>query len=120
MTNKGPARMKYDRQIFYQGQYVEIYPNGNIYFSYNPEIGNAIPSNVFHRTVCRIIIPNLDNIMTNSIRRQIYKDCKSDFHIIANGIKEGWDGNNIVGIYTDEAKNAIERIETYLFNKSYL
>lgn len=106
-------RFKYSGQTNTQGLFFEIFQNGNIEVDVNPEIGNAVPSKVFHREIIRITIPDS---MTRADIKGFYIDNREAFATIVKGFDSEWNGQNFVGVLTDEAQECLEDIEYKLYS----
>lgn len=74
---------------------------------YNPEIGNAVPANVFHGRTIRWSIPCLSASAANVLLDEL----RADAEAILAGYSEEWDGNNNVGRLNESATAAEERIQ---------
>jgi len=106
-------RFTYPTQTTQQELFLEIYQNGTIEVDVNPEIGNSVPSKVWHREILRCGIPSG---MTRSDIKEFYRANKSLFAIIVKGFTSEWNGSNHVGVLTDEAQEALEEIEYKLYS----
>jgi hypothetical protein len=71
---KGRAVLKYPNEVMAQEQYVDVCNDGTIYFSANPEVGNAIPVKVWDGHIRRISFNrSISETMTKVMRKQFYK-----------------------------------------------
>lgn len=109
VKNEYSLYCKYDRQSSQQPCYVELdcREGGSLEATYNGEIGNAIPFYVYHNHAIRFNIPCLTGSSVNDLLEEI----KPLAEIVINGYDKKWNGNNFIGNYTDEANNAIEKIQ---------
>ena len=106
-------RFTYPRQCNPQPLFLEIYQNGDIEIDVNPEIGNVVPSKVWNREIIRCSIPNG---MTRNDIKEFYRTNKDSFKTIVKGMGTEWNGNNYVGVLTDDAQNALDSIEYALYS----
>ena len=93
----------YPNQINPQDRYFQIFRDGRITVDVNPEIGNAIPVKVWSGIIRRLTIP--DGYSRSDIL-SFYKTYKGLFQRVVDGMGEKYDGNNYVGILSDDAKEA--------------
>jgi len=106
--------LKYDGQTQPQPCHIELncQNDGKILAEYNPEIGNAVPTEVYYGHIQRWRIPCL--------KEQAADDLIQDLLPLAEKIVAGynteWDGNNYSATFTDEAKAAIEEIESVCYD----
>lgn len=107
MFSGGSLALRYPGQFKYQPVIMDIYPNGTVDVKANPEIGNAVPANVFHSLVIRVSLPGV-SIQTEA--RDFYAEHIKLIHRISAGMGEKWDGNNTVGTLTDDAREALEEL----------
>lgn len=99
----------YDGQAEPQGCYVELdCANKKLSAQYNSEIGNAIPFSVFHGHDQRWGIPCLRGEMANKLMEELLPLAER----VVSGYESEWDGSNHVARFTDDAKKAVEAIET--------
>lgn len=101
----------YDRQSEAQPAYIELdLREGTLLASYNAEIGNAIPFSVHHGFERRYGIPTLHGEAANRVMKELA--------LLADRIladwEEEWDGNNMVAVLGDDAKEAEEEIQERL------
>jgi hypothetical protein len=82
--------------------------DGELRASYNPEIGNGVPFNVWHRRAIRWRIPALTAEAANGLLADILPYAET----ILAGYESEWDGHNHVGSYTDAASEAIEAVNS--------
>jgi hypothetical protein len=111
-TDKGRIMQRYPGQTNHQDRYIEVYASGKILFSWNAEIGNAVPSAVWHGIIRRYDCP----FTTKTQARAFYAENRDLFAAVVNGLSEKWDGNNYVGKLTPAAIDAEESIEYELRN----
>ena len=98
----------YDRQSSSQGCYVELDCRDEVLTaSYNAEIGNAVPSAVWHGHVQRWGIPLLTVDRCNDLLDDIAPLAEQ----VIDGYESVWDGNNNVARFDDDAREAIDEID---------
>ena len=107
-----PLYRKYPRQFHEQDAYVEMDEYGFISASYNPEIGNAVPMDVYQRRTLRFgITPYLSGHQLADILSQ--EKVKNLFATIYAGHDVRWDGRNNFGYLDGGAKSALAELEEY-------
>lgn len=85
--------------------------DGHLTADWNAEIGNAIPSSVYHRHVLRFRVRNdLTCKRVNELLKQIAPLAER----VVDGYTSEWDGSNMVGQFTDDADIACETIAIIL------
>jgi hypothetical protein len=98
---------RYDSQTSPQDCYIELDLNeGTLLADYNSEVGNAVPSTVFHGFERRYSIPTLTGSAADDLMRQIAPLAD---RILADWEKV-WDGNNHVARFGEDAAVAEEEI----------
>ena len=108
-----PLYCKYPRQHHAQDAYVEMDEYGFISASYNPEIGNAVPMDVYQRRTLRFgITPYLSGHQLADILSQ--EKVKNLFATIYAGHDVRWDGSNHRGYLDGEAESALDELADYL------
>lgn len=108
LTEKTELFRQYPGQSSPQGAFVELHcQNKTLTAHYNPEIGNAIPADCWHKTVLRWSIPILTAESANNLLDEIsgYADK------IIDGFNYKWNGHNWVGDHNDAAMDAIHSID---------
>lgn len=99
---------RYPRQEKPQPCFVELRcDTGRLLADYNPEIGNALPTEVWHSRTLRWTIPCLSAEKANALLDSIRMDAQA----ILDGYTVEWDGSNNVGKFTADAEAAQERIQ---------
>lgn len=83
--------------------------------SYNPEIGNAVPSRVWHGVVRRYPIPCLSSQGANRAMEAILPLAQR----VLDGSEVEWDGNNWVSILNDDADTAEWEIQKELSPENF-
>ena len=73
----------------------------------NGEIGNAVPSDVWHGTTLRFGLPPIQAAAANALLDELLPLAE---RVIA-GASEQWDGSNNVGVYDADAQDAIQAME---------
>jgi hypothetical protein len=76
--------------------------------SYNSEIGNAIPMDVWHGTTRRYF---LRFVLSGQAANNLMEYLTPILQRVADGLSEEWDGSNYVGCLTDDAMIAESEIE---------
>lgn len=101
----------YPQQTDRQPCYIEFdLKNHSVYADWNAEIGNAVPTDVWHGFHRRYEIPAL----TRSAALDAMRTLLPLFERVAAGFEEAWDGNNNVGRLTEDAQTAEEEISNSL------
>lgn len=90
---------------------MEMDHDGRVTFGYNPEVGNAVPVDVWHRRALRW---EVHNRMTAAEIKKVFEDVKSLLDRIHAGHSVEWDGNNLVGVFSDDAHSAMVDLEQEL------
>jgi len=102
---EGRLYLKYPGQTNAQDVVMDVYADGRLEVHTNGEIGNAVPANVWHGIVRRF---HLGAYVTKKQVRDWISEHRGKLVVLVNGMDERWDGNNIVGTLTNEAKAAEE------------
>lgn len=103
-----PVYAQYPGQHSPQPAYVELdIRDGSLIADYSGEIGNAVPSAVWHSLVLRF---KLAPETTAGQIEKIISDKKGLFQSILDGSESHWDGRNWVGKFTEEAQESIASI----------
>ena len=99
---------RYDGQVNPQSVYIWLDPiERTMGASYNAEIGNAVPSDVWHGLTRRYSLPGaLTAEAANGVMSQIAPLAQR----VCDGFEDVWDGNNTVGRLTEDAQDAEEDI----------
>jgi hypothetical protein len=108
LSGKAPLFEQYPGASQPQSAHLEIYPDGKVFYESNSEIGNSIPSDVYHKRVLRISIPNHLSPLGYS---QLHAYLKRKLAAIVEGMSEDWDGSNWVGRLSDDAQELLEALE---------
>lgn len=109
LNSETPLYGKFQGQSRHQDAYIELdCENEYISADYSGEIGNAVPSKVYHRHILRFdITPYLNRktiiVFLNSILPIAQE--------IVDGYDSEYNGHNNVGVFTDEAEEAITKLE---------
>ena len=95
-----PLYRKYQGQCQPQNAYFEVdLAYGTLSCYYIGEIGNAVPSDVWHNKCLRFPVPN-------NLKTEDYNELMESVLELAKDLEktydEEWDGNNYVGIYDEE------------------
>jgi hypothetical protein len=109
-----PLYRHYSCQIDAQPAYVEIDPYSETADAdWSGEIGNAIPSAVFHGLRIRVAVPN--DVDGAALYEYLTGDeAQGLIGRIIDGWAEEWDGNNFVGRRTDDSVAAEVELENDL------
>lgn len=101
----------YDQQSEAQPAYIELdLRQGTLLADYNSEVGNAIPSEVFHGFERRYGVPVLTGEAANRVMEEI---APLTARILADW-EEQWDGNNKRAVLGPDAQEAEEAIKELL------
>jgi hypothetical protein len=102
--DRHPVYCQYQGQSRPQGAYIALdCRDGNVWASYNPEIGDAVPLDVWNGHVLRFAIsPYADGAWINGTMEAL----RPTFAAILAGYDPYWDGGNSVARFTDEASDA--------------
>jgi hypothetical protein len=104
----------YSGQINPQGCYIEFDPRINTALaSYNAEIGNAIPIDLWKGLYFRFALPY--SIYGKSVD-QLMEQLIPLFTELSENYEEFWDGNNFVGKLTDRGDKITELIQKEIEN----
>jgi hypothetical protein len=113
LTGSAPLYRRYPSQSNPQDAFVEIDSTGAVWYYSNPEVGNGVPSDVFHGTSRRWRIPH---VLTAQGYESLHADIEDMLQRIADGIDTYWDGKNTVGRLTEDASDASDELEQFLAN----
>lgn len=103
-----PVYAQYAGQHSPQPAYLELdIRDGSLTADYSGEIGNAVPSAVWHSLIIRF---RLDPHTTSGEIEKIINDNKDFFQAILDGAESHWDGSNWVGKFSENAQEIIESI----------
>lgn len=101
---------RYPRQSAPQGAFVELDPERRtLGCETNPEIGNAVPADVWYGRLLRWPIPPLRADAANDLLAALAPLAER----VAAGYSVEWDGTNHVGRLTDSARQACDAIERW-------
>ena len=109
-----PLFHRYPREVNPQGAFVEITEEGAVSADWNGEIGNAVPSHVWHgRTIRAPVSPfvrgaDLLDFLERFDRGRVLLERIHEGHSVE------WDGSNYVGSLNEDAQAAREELETAL------
>lgn len=96
-----PLYLKYSGQCNAQDAYVAMDECGLITASPNGEIGNSMPSYVWHNRTLRFTCPN--TVKGSALLEYLNsEDTQLKFQTIHDMHSVGWNGNNHVGKFTDD------------------
>lgn len=108
-----PLYFKYSSQVNPQPAFIEIDEDGTVTAGVNAEIGNGIPSRVWHKVAIRVGCSSF--LHGNSLIEFLEGDVGNDLlRRIHNGHSVDWDGSNHVGMLNLDAENAILELENEL------
>ena len=110
----GRLYCKYPQQTNAQDVVADISSDGTVYVHYNPEIGNSVPSDIWHSIVRRV---TLTGITTKNAAKAWFRANKDALAKIVDAMDTKWNGNNIVGVLnTPEAAALLEKLEYDSYN----
>jgi hypothetical protein len=113
-STRAPLYHHYPREVNPQGAYVLLSEEGEVSADWNAEIGNGIPSAVWHGRDIRIPVspfvagPDLADFLERFDRGRVLLERIHEGHAIA------WDGSNHVGSLTEDAQAARVELEAAL------
>ncbi|MBT9151341.1 MAG: hypothetical protein DDT40_01534 [candidate division WS2 bacterium] len=106
-----PLYYRYPMQLAYQPAYIELNPSErSLGADYNVEVGNAVPSAVWHNCIYRLPIPAT---LRGSAVAALLRDPEV-LHlaeVVCEGHSVEWDGNNQRGYLTEDGLEALEALE---------
>jgi hypothetical protein len=108
-----PLYNRYPRQTNAQPAYIALDEHGNVCAATDPEIGNGVPFDVWHRRALRWYIPA-------SVRGDVLADFLESAEVVTLlervhiGHSVEWDGNNHVGSLDDDAQSASDEFITLI------
>jgi hypothetical protein len=111
LTGSAPLYRRYPSQSNPQNAFVKIDSDGDIWYYTDPEVGNGIPSDIFHNVARRWCIPN---DLTARGYEGLHEDIQELLQRVADGMTTRWNGNNTVGRLTEDAADARDELEQYL------
>lgn len=95
---------RYDRQSEAQGIYVALdCRDGSLTMSYDGEIGNAVPGEVWHGYVRRYHLPCIPTVEAAG---DLLETLAPIAQRVVDGYSSDWDGNNIVAVFAEDAEDA--------------
>lgn len=107
-ADRFPVYAQYGGQCMPQPAYLELdIRDGKLTADYSGEVGNAVPSSVWHDLVLRF------KLMPETTADQIEKIINENAEMlqkILDGAEVVWNGSNWVGQFTDEAQDVIDSI----------
>jgi len=106
----GPAPLykRFARQAEPQRAYVKLHVSGVVTASYDPEIGGAVPIDVYSGLTRRYIVPN--NLTANGIRALL----RDNWHLIVRiilGMTVRWSGTCTIGRLSYDAAEAEQELD---------
>lgn len=118
---EGPESALYHRyygQLSPQFCYLEVDPQErSIKCSWNGEVGNSVPINVWNRCILRFHIPCITKTSANKMMND--SRVQSLVEDICNGHSIEWDGSNNIGVLTGKAEWLVYTLETLFDNDLY-
>ena len=110
-----PLFRQYDGQLQPQPAYVEMDEDGEVTACYSGEIGNGVPSYVWHHRTLRWSVPSTvrGRVLKYLLERDDVVDLLERIHA---GHAVDWDGNNHVGKLDADAQSASAELEVLLDN----
>lgn len=92
-----------------QPAFISIDENGKVDADYSGEIGNGVPSKVWHNRTLRV--PINPELSAGEIENFLHDDATTRLLArIVDGHDVEWDGSNHVGSLTDDARDALESL----------
>ena len=107
-----PLFVRYPGQVSAQPAHLEIDPGSRTYTAEsNPEIGNAVPMDVWHRRRLRCggLPPSIGGAALAGFLAD--PDLVDLITRVCDGHSDAWDGSNMIGRLTDDASDALQDIE---------
>lgn len=117
--SKGRLLKQYPGQISPQPIVADVYSDsrGEVYVHYNPEIGNAVPADVYHRETLRF---TFSGYPTKAQARKWYNEMKKDIHMILIGSSVELNGQgNRVRTFSAFAEYLLHSIEYRTYNYDF-
>ncbi len=105
---RGRLTFTYRSQTNPQPICADILDDGTVHVFGNPEIGNAVPMDVYHGIIQRV---GVWGVSTQAEAREWYRSNKTLIQRIVAGMDKRWDGNNFVGTLTDDARRALDTLD---------
>lgn len=106
----------YDGQFQPQSCYVELdLQDGTLSAGYNAEIGNAVPSAVYHGHVRRYLIPCLRGDIANQLLDTLAPLAER----VITGYVSSWNGHAHIAALTDDAQDADHAINAAIVDSYY-
>lgn len=105
-----PLYTVYAGQLQPQPSYIQLNNDGSVSADYSGEIGNAKPASVWHNVDLRY--PVNPAVSGKALREFLSGDGKLLLERIHAGHDTEWNGDNLVGILTDDARQAEAELES--------
>lgn len=107
----------YPGQSAPQKVFIELDPiAGTVQMDYNPETGNSVPADVFHRLRLRY---ELSAVPTVETANELMEDLLPQLQKVAEGHSEVYNGQKYVGALTEEAEALSKEIEYDLYQYDF-
>ncbi len=107
----------YPGQVAPQKVFIELDPiAGTVQMDYNPETGNSVPADVFHKLRLRY---ELSAVPTVETANELMEEFLPDLQKVAEGHSEIYNGQKYVGTLTEEAEDLSKDIECYLYQYDF-
>ena len=101
---------QYLGQAYLQGAYIQLRMSDetpNLCATFNGEIGNAVPSDVYHGYTLRFDFPSEASLKdVRSAIKKVAPMCAE----LAKGFDTDWDGNNMVGVYDSNLRDKVQNV----------
>ena len=101
---------QYLGQAYPQGAYLQLRMSDetpNLCATFNGEIGNAVPSDVYHGYTLRFDFPSEASLKdVRSAMKKVAPMCAE----LAKGFDTDWDGNNMVGVYDSNLRDKVQNV----------
>lgn len=109
-----PLYNRYSRQTNPQPAYVYLTEDGDVGADYSGEIGNSVPMAVWNNRTLHWGVKS--DINGNLLADFLENEARPLLEKVHEGHEVDWDGNNHVGLLSDEAKIAAEQLQDMLDN----
>ena len=114
-AHRGELTCRYPRQSDYQDVYIALdLRDGEMWASYDAEIGNAVPLDVWHGHVRRYPIHTRSVQDANRLMREVRRVARR----VVAGYEDHWNGSNRVARLSEDAQAADDMIAEYLDRES--
>jgi len=108
LSGPAPLYKRFAQQAEPQRAHVELHASGVVTASYDPEIGGAVPIDVYNGLTRRYRVPN--NLTADGIRALL----RDNWHLIVRillGMTERWSGTRTIGRLSYDAAEAEQELD---------